>query len=293
MGRRVHSSPESRFKGKESPGKASRRRGPRRKAQRSSPWVSRATRCWCWRSCWPCCCSPARCGCGHGWRGRTWRVRRRAGGPAARDPAGAVRFGRARRQPGVRVLRHAGPTCSAGSSGQGVVVDHDAAGARAAAPPGGRHAARERAGGSRPRIGGQIQKVDIVGPHDPHRHARVRLPAARVLPAALPDPDVSRRRRPHRLSRAPPRRSSRGCATRSTAHELAKDGTDAADDPGDAAADRGAAAGHRVRGHPGRPADRDVLRQGPARGRLGALQGGQEARAAGASSATPRAATAR
>ena len=141
--------------------------------------------------------------------------------------------------------------------------------------------------------GGQIQKVDIVGPNvdtSPaprtsicRRSTSSRSTATRTFPAAVV------------LTGYPGTARDPGEQARTTrARPGAGQGRpDAADDPGDAAADRGAAAGHRVRGHTGRAADRDVLRQGPARRRCRRTTGWARNRAAGASSATPRAATAR
>lgn len=99
-------------------------------------------------------------------------------------------------------------------SGQGVVVYHGGQGGPAGGPlqvvgtqP------VSVSGGTRPTIGGQIQKVDIVG-----RTTHIATPAFVYLPPSTSSRAtaraLSRRSRSSPATRVPPRRSSRACTIR-------------------------------------------------------------------------------
>ncbi len=174
----------------------------------------------------------------------------------------------------------AGPTCSARRPTRSGRRPLGAPEHRRPAPRG-RHPAGERTGrfltaaARGPGAAGRHSR-----PYDPHRHPRVRVPAAGVLPAAVPHALLPCDGRPHGV---PGHRPGARRQAELPAHRAAvgQGRPDEADDPGDDAAHGGAAARHGVRGRPGRPADRVVLRQGPSRRRGEPLQGEQEARELG------------
>ncbi len=142
----------------------------------------------------------------------------------------------------------AGPTCSAGRSGRGVVVDHSAdESRRPARVVGDRRVGRGRGA---PEVGGRIpggtgQSAVRRG----SRRPRSRVPAAGVLPGAAPRAYVPAA---VVLTGYPGTASALvdGSTTRVRRSTWPRRARDAADDPGDAAAHGGAAARHGVRGRP-------------------------------------------